>query len=70
MHDIGTPLRKVTVHRRQDMEDSATVRFERIHQTLEIGGVGRHVAAVAPVPAPTVDGEAGTIHHDIPGIGN
>jgi hypothetical protein len=52
------------------MEDSATVRFERIHQTLEIGGVGRHVAAVAPVLAPTVDGEAGTIHHDIPGIGD
>ena len=46
--------REVARHRRQDLEDPAAVGLEGVHQALEVGGIGRHDAAVAPLHAPAV----------------
>jgi hypothetical protein len=60
----GTSLPEITAHRRHDVENPAAVGLEHIHQTLEIGGVGRYDAAVAPVLAAAVNGKAAAAHHD------
>src|SRR5262249_30704225 len=47
------PLCNVATHRRQTLEHDAAISFERIRETLQVGGVGRNDAA-APVLAPIV----------------
>src|SRR5437868_2886720 len=59
-----------TAHHLLDVEGSAAIRFEGVHQEVELGWVQRHDAAVAPVFTPTVDGETVAPEHEVPGVGD